>query len=278
MNNAERVVLITGCSSGIGAALARDILARGWTVVATARRPESLHALGEAGADCQRCDVTSDADVRALYAHIGERYGRLDRLINNAGYGAMGPLAEIPLAQVERQLATNVTGVLRMIQGAVGLMKETEGSVIANVGSISGVVPTPFSGAYCASKAAVHTLGEVLRLELAPFGIGVVTIQPGAVASEFGATAERELAGQHSLYAAYETHIRRRATASQEGAMPAEEFARRVFDELQGERPAAVLRLGPKSTFFSALAAGPRRVRDYVLASHFGLAGRDGEP
>src|SRR4051794_40850225 len=181
--------LITGCSSGIGRALAEEFHRRERVVYATARRLEALEPLERQGIRTASLDVNDSASIRALVARLEEDEATVTMLVNNAGYGAMGPLVELPLDELRLQFETNVVGVVALTQALVPGMVARRDGCIVNVGSVSGIMPTPFSGAYCASKAAVHALSDALRMELAPFGIHVVTVQPGAIQSEFGASA-----------------------------------------------------------------------------------------
>jgi NAD(P)-dependent dehydrogenase (short-subunit alcohol dehydrogenase family) len=189
----------------------------------------------------------------------------------------MGPVAELDPVALRRQFDTNVVGAMAVIRAVVpGMVRQGSGCIV-NVGSVSGLLPTPFAGAYCASKAALHALTDALRLELAPFGIRVVSLQPGGVASRFGEAAGAALGGDDaaSLYAPMRDAIRRRAATSQEGAMDAAAFARRVVDAVTARTPPAVLRVGTRSKQMPLLRwLLPVAVLDRILARRFGLAGR----
>jgi short-subunit dehydrogenase len=268
-----KVVLITGCSSGIGEALALAFKKQGHMVHATARRQEALSALASAGMATHSLEVTDETACKRVVDDVVKKSGRIDVLVNNAGYGAFGPLAELPLAEMRRQLEVNVVAPLGLIQKVAPVMARQKGGLIVNIGSVSGVLATPFSGAYCASKAALHLMSDALRMELAPFGIRVVIVQPGAITSRFGegasASAETTIRPD-SLYAACEKAIRKRATLSQQGAMDAGEFASGIVALLDSGRP--LLRLGPKSALLPFLERWlPVKIRDRYLARKFGL-------
>ncbi|GAB3551473.1 SDR family oxidoreductase [Noviherbaspirillum agri] len=272
----KRTALITGCSSGIGRALAGQFHRAGYQVYATARRPETLVELSGAGMRTVALDVTDADSIAALRALMEAEGVKLDVLVNNAGYGAMGPIVEMPLAELRRQFETNVFSTVALVQAVLPRLLAAGNARVVNISSISGVLATPFAGAYCSSKAAVNLLSDALRLELAPFGIQTITVQPGGIASQFGESA-RLSAGDlapDSLYISMQAQIHARATASQEDAMPAEEFARILYERLHVANPPAVIRIGPKSNLLPFLKRWlPTRTLDGILARKFGLDG-----
>ncbi len=266
------VTLITGCSSGIGRALADALRAAGHEVWATARKAEDVAALSAAGFTAVQLDVNDSAALEQLgqrLAPIG-----LDVLINNAGYGAMGPLLDGGVPALQRQFDTNVFAVIGVTRALFPALRRNKGLVV-NIGSVSGVLVTPFAGAYCASKAAVHALSEALRLELAPFGIRVMEVQPGAIASRFASHATQEaeqLLDQASPWWPIRDGIRARARASQDNPTSAEEFAQGAVAALQRPRPPRLLRLGNGSRLMPLVAwLVPKGVLDRVLKKRFGL-------
>ncbi|GDY29802.1 SDR family NAD(P)-dependent oxidoreductase [Gandjariella thermophila] len=268
-----RTALITGCSSGIGHALAEQLAARGLTVYATARDPETLADLAARGIRTDRLDVTDPDSVAAVRDRLRAAGERVELLVNNAGYGLMGPAVDIDPAELRHQFEVNVFGLLRTTQAFAPDMADAGGGRVVNVSSISAVVPTPFAGAYCASKAAVSALSDALRMELAPFGVQVITLEPGGVRSRFGDTARDRLALRDgSRYASITEAIERRASASQEGATPTGEFARAAAEAMLRPRPRAVVRLGAHSRQLPLLKRLlPNRVLDAVMARRFGL-------
>jgi len=275
MTSVVRTALVTGCSTGIGRAVALALHARGLVVYATARKLASLAELHDAGLRIAVLDVDSKASIQALLQRLEQDGAPVDLLVNNAGFGAMGPLAELPVAELQRQFQTNVFSLMAVTQALLPPMFFKGSGCIVNIGSVSGVTATPFSGAYCASKAAVHSLSEALRMELAPFGIHVVTVQPGGIQSEFGTTATAALNatsdGRPSRYAALSNAIAGRASASQDGAMRADVFAQQLVDAVLSESPPAILRIGKHSRTLPALAHLPARARDSLLSRRFGL-------
>ena len=217
--------------------------------------------------------MNDEASIDALMRRLEDDGVTVETLVNNAGYGAMGPLAELPLDELRLQFETNVFAPVAMIQAVVPGMAARGSGRIVNIGSVSGVLPTPFSGAYSASKAAVHALSDALRPELAPFGIQVVTVQPGAIRSQFGATASAGAASRKlSLYEPLAGAIRARSEASQEKPTPADVFARKLADAVLGDHPRPVVRIGRASSLLPfAKRWLPARLLDNALRRRFGL-------
>ena len=271
----SKTVLITGCSSGIGRLLAIRLHEKGYRIYATARSVEKLGELKSRGIQTLSLDVTSSTSIDSALAAITQNGDTVDWLINNAGYGAMGPLAEMPQEEIERQFATNLYGPLALTRALVPAMKKQGGGRILNIGSVSGILVTPFSGAYCATKAALHAVSDALRMELAPFNIDVMVIQPGAIESEFGNNAEASLQrtlGENSLYESVKEGILQRARASQGNPTPTGDFVDDVIRLLEQKEPPAVARIGNGSTAFPLLARWvPTRLLDKALKRKFGL-------
>ncbi len=182
----NRVALVTGASSGIGAATARRLARAGLTVYGAARRLDRLAELAADGVRAVELDVTSDDSMTAAVDHVLSEAGRIDVLVNNAGYGSYGAIEDVPMAEARRQIEVNLFGLARMIQLVVPGMRGRGGGTIVNITSIGGKITTPLGGWYHASKFAVEGLSDALRTELAPFGIDVVVIEPGGIATEWG--------------------------------------------------------------------------------------------
>ena len=269
----NQVVLITGCSSGIGKALAREFARQGHRVLATARSPESLEDLKGEKVWTARLDVTDPASIEGVVNGAPALVGPIDIVVNNAGYALIGPVAELDLDELRTQLETNVVGVVAVTRAVVPQMVERGNGRIVNIGSVSGVTATPFSGAYCASKAAVHLISDSMRMELAPFGIRVITVQPGAVESRFGERAGRgvERFREGSLYSQVFESIEARAGASQVGSMPAADFAHVLVGAVTAPSPPAIFRAGKHSVRLPAMARLPARFRDRIFSRRFRL-------
>jgi len=168
----------------------------------------------------------------------------------------MGPTIELSDSSLRSQFETNVFSPLALIREVAPGMRKSGGGKIVNIGSISGIVTTPFSGAYCASKAALHSLSDALRMELSPFGIKVITVQPGAIKSDFGKAAAKtavDILKPDSWYKWVKEKIINRAEMSQINPTPAENFAADLVSSILKENPPSIIRLGKKSFFLPAL-------------------------
>jgi NAD(P)-dependent dehydrogenase (short-subunit alcohol dehydrogenase family) len=182
----SKTVLITGASSGIGEATARYFLGKGWNVAATMRSPVDIGDWANAeNVICPRLDVTLPETISMAVRETVERFGRIDVLINHAGYALMGPLEGIASAQLDRQFQTNVFGLVSTIQTVLPILRQQRGGVIINVASIGGRLAFPLASSYHASKWAVEGLSESLRYELARFDIKVKIIEPGGIKTNF---------------------------------------------------------------------------------------------
>ena len=273
----QKTILITGCSSGIGAALAVAFHERGHCVFATARRPDSLASLEARGIHALALDVNDDRTIGAALDQVARAVGHLDLLVNNAGFSQVGAVVDLTREDLARQYATNVIAPVAVTARAMPLLRaavsHNGSAVVANVGSIVGLFTTPFAGAYCSSKAALHSLTDALRMELAPLAIRVVSIQPGGVRSSFGRHAEASIRlPPDSLYLSVEQGIRARAQAGQQGATPAEAFVVPVVDALLRDPPPRVIRGGVNSRRLPLLKRWlPPTLFDAKLARVFGL-------
>jgi NAD(P)-dependent dehydrogenase (short-subunit alcohol dehydrogenase family) len=179
-------ILVTGASSGIGAAIVARLAQDGHVVVGTCRNPG---ANDPGGKRMLALDVTSDASVRACVAQFLEQCGRIDVLINNAGYLQAGAIEEVTIDQARAQFETNYFGLVRMVQAVLPTMRAQKSGLVAVTSSLAGIVPLPFWGQYNASKFAVEGLMETLRHELKPLGVQVAMVEPGAIKTPFYATS-----------------------------------------------------------------------------------------
>lgn len=191
---AGKTALITGASSGIGAELARQLAEAGAQLTLTARRAEVLEALAQRIADTGAsrplvvaCDVTRDGDVERVVAESARKWGKLDTVFANAGFGVVGAFRDLSVDDYRRQFETNVFGVLRTISAALPEIEKTRGNVVI-IGSVAGWSSTPNASPYAMSKFAVRALADALTPELAPRGVTVTLISPGFVASDIRRT------------------------------------------------------------------------------------------
>ena len=182
---AMKTVLITGCSSGIGRATATAFLNDDWTVYATARDTDDVAALADAGCETAPLDVTVDDDVRGVVARVVDEQGRIDCLVNNAGTAQLGPLEDVPVDALHDQFDANVYGPHRLTRAVLPHMRARESGTIVNVSSANGRVCIPGTGAYGGSKFALEAMSDALRGEVGEYGIDVVLVEPGPVATQF---------------------------------------------------------------------------------------------
>jgi len=184
-----KTVIITGCSSGIGQATAARLAKGDWTVYATARKPETLAGLENAGCRTLALDVTDEASMVAAVDAVTTESGRIDALVNNAGYSQSGASETLDVDDVRRQFETNVFGLLRLSQLVLPTMRKQGDGRIVNISSMGGRLVFPGGGAYHATKYAVEAFSDALRFEVAGFGIKVVIIEPGLITSNFDQAA-----------------------------------------------------------------------------------------
>lgn len=220
----ERVVLITGASSGIGEACARHLAKRGYLVYGTSRHPSGEEGLFR----MIRMDVDDDRSVASGIAQVLQDAGRLDVIVNNAGFGFAGAIEDTSIEEVRALFETNLFGLLRVCWTVLPRMREQGSGTIVNISSLAGRIGLPYQGLYSATKYAVEGLTEALRMEVRPFGINVVLIEPGDFCTGF-------------------TSNRRYTTASKENPAYRERFQRAIkvaeSDEMKGSSPERIARV-----------------------------------
>ncbi len=271
----ERTVLITGCSSGIGRATVEAFLGEGWTVVATARDESDIADLAERGALTRTLDVTKPAQCQSVIEDVIDETGRLDCLVNNAGYAQFGPLEDVPTRLVETQFDVNVLGPHRLISAALPHMREAERGTIVNVSSVSGRLSAPGMGIYSSSKAALESMSDALRVEAAAFGVDVALVEPGPVETQFDDRAQSSLddldrtGAYEGIYAALEDWD---AVGSM-SSIPPETVASVILEAGVSTDPKARYTVGPSSSYLTLARFLPDRVRDGIFSLLRRLAG-----
>jgi NAD(P)-dependent dehydrogenase (short-subunit alcohol dehydrogenase family) len=268
-------VLITGCSSGVGHAAARAFRAAGFETFATARNSEALQELRALGCRILTLDVTDEQARRAAVSAVEAQFGAVGILVNNAGYAQYGPLEEISLDDMRRQFETNVFGALGLAQLVLPAMRRVGRGRIVNVSSVAGRVSVLGGGPYHASKFALEALTDALRPEVQPFGVAVVNVLPGPIATRFESTLLKSIAdaGADSPYALFRRNLARRMheflRADSFGVMSADHVARIVLKAGTAPRPRTRYNVGLFARFGPfGRALAPDRLVDATTRWH----------
>jgi NAD(P)-dependent dehydrogenase (short-subunit alcohol dehydrogenase family) len=228
MSEPSKAVLITGCSSGIGEATARRLAKSGWTVYATARRPEAIEHLASEGCRTLELDVTSEDSMRTAVEEVERTEGAVGVLVNNAGYSQGGSIEQVPMEAIRRQFETNVFGLVALTQLVLGGMRDQRFGKVVNVGSMGGRLTFPGAGFYHATKHALEAISDAARFELRGFGVDVILVEPGLIKTEYAKAA----------VASYE------ATPEEEDDGPYSKLNRAVQVATVGAYEGALARLG----------------------------------
>ncbi len=266
----SKTALVTGASAGIGEATVKRLLADGYIVYAAARRLDRMAPLASAGARLLSLDLTDDASIVAAVEKIRNETGRLDVLVNNAGYGSFGALEDVPMDEARRQFEVNVFGAARLCQLALPMMRAQKSGKIVNVTSIGGKFGMPFGGWYHATKFALEGLSDSLRLETQPFGIDVIVIEPGAIRTEWSRIARESLIAR-SGDTAYGPNARRMgkifdSEATARRASPPEAVAKVIGDAAAAKRPHIRYAAAGGAPMFLFLARVlPDRAKDAII-------------
>lgn len=263
-----RVVLVTGCTTGgIGYALCEEFARQGCKVYATSRRVETIADFDDASVQKLALDVTSDESVQSVLNHITEVEGKIDVVVNNAGLISAGPIVEQPIEYVKEVFDTNTYAILRVCKAVVPIMAKRRSGLIVNIGSVVGEISTPWNGIYCASKAAVQSISEVLSMECKPLNISVLHVAPGAVRSNISSNAaSRFTLSPDSLYSDYLPNIMQRIYASQgPQSMPSDDFAKQVVSKALQKSPPRYLSIGGHAWLFYIFKWLPRGFVLYLM-------------
>jgi NAD(P)-dependent dehydrogenase (short-subunit alcohol dehydrogenase family) len=276
----EQVILVTGSSSGIGRAVALDAVRRGHRVFASARNPEDLSGMELPGRlTTLALDVTDPASVSKAVAAVMQEAGRLDALVNSAGYGQYGAIEDVSADLWRRQFDVNFFGAIEAIRAALPAMRAARSGTIVNVSSVGGKIAIPFAAPYCAAKHALEALSDALRVEVAPFGVRVVVVEPGPIATRFSATARALVLPFLSRNGPYSPFYRGAERAMevdfQKGALPPEAVARVILRAIESDRPKTRYRLTSMARLYIPLRRLlPDRFFDRQMKKVLGLPDR----
>lgn len=273
MNTEAPVVLISGCSTGIGRALTLEFAFRNWRVFATARKPADIDDLKAPNVETAALDVTREESISQCVDSVIAKAGRIDMLVNNAGVLLIGPLVELETGELRNQFETNVIGLAALTRAVAPHMIKRRFGKIVNMSSVLGELPIPFAGAYCSTKAALSAFSDSLRMELSPFGIQVITVQTGGIITNLSYNADKNLGRfKKTPYGPIiNDYIIAQAHISQENAIPVNEFSKKLVDRLLREKTPKIIRLGKGSTLIPLIAKLPRSLTDVLLSIKFGL-------
>ena len=249
MSKPQRTVLITGASSGIGKATAQLLLVQGWKVIAAARNKESMNDLRASGAEVLSLDITDSQSRQSVVRHIHQQFGTLDALVNNAGFGDVGPIETMPIQTAQKLFEVNVFGLIGLTQMVLPEMRKRGKGRVINLSSIAGRFVTPGAGWYGASKFALEALSDALRLELHQFGIKVVIIEPGLIATRFETVASKSMAeAQRDLaWAPMMKKVQGNWVEGFKRASPADVVAATIHKALDARAPKARYRCGHRA-------------------------------
>jgi short-subunit dehydrogenase len=237
ITSTKKVALVTGASSGIGKAIVKRLLADGLTVYGAARRIDQMQDIRAQGAKVLALDLTDEDSMQSAVAKLLDAEGRIDVLINNAGYGSYGAIEDISIAEARRQFEVNLFGLVRLSQLVLPTMRAAYSGMIVNISSMGGRIWMPIGGWYHASKHALEVVSDALRVETRPFGIHVVVVQPGAIKSEWsGIAADHLIASSRGSVYGVQSDVMARAMRNPSGASP-EVVAAAVSRAVNSKKP-----------------------------------------
>jgi NAD(P)-dependent dehydrogenase (short-subunit alcohol dehydrogenase family) len=271
MDKEKRVVLVTGASSGIGLACATHLAGRGYRVYGTSRRS----GFGPAGGVAMLvADVTDDHSVEQAVAAVLEREGRLDIVVNNAGMGIAGPVENTSIEQAKRQLEVNFFGAFRVCRAVLPALRNQRSGYIVNIGSIGGLIAIPYQAMYSASKFALEGLSESLRMEVRPFGVKVVIIEPGDHKTAITENRTAMAGGTDAYSRSFQAALARTAHDEQSGPGP-EQVARLLYRIVNTRNPRLRYTIGPATQRAAVWLKRflPYSITEYSMRSYFGLGG-----
>lgn len=280
----KKIVVVTGVTGGIGEAIAHLLVEKGHIVYGGDKDVEKLKAMEKLGIKALPLDVTDEGSAKDFVSKVKENEGRIDVLVNCAGYGSYGPMETTSLEEAKKELDVNVLGLARMSQEVMPIMREQTSGTIINMSSTGGKYTLPFGGWYHASKYAVEALSDAMRMELSPFGVNVAIIEPSGIATPFGNTVAKSL-NDSSLGTVYEDDAAVMVKAYE--AMFSEkskavgspnQVAKTVLKIIGKKKPRTRYRVGPFATTLVILRhIWPNRFFDWVMKKVMMKASKKGK-
>lgn len=269
-SNNKKVVLVTGSSSGIGLATAEYLHLKGYCVYGASRNVKNKNSNSFIRTTM---DVTDSNSVKEAVGHIVNREGKIDSLINSAGYGLAGPIEETSEEEVLSQFNTNFLGTFRVSNAVLPYMRERKSGKIITISSLAGISSLPFQGFYCASKFALEAMCEALRMEISEFGIHVILVEPGNYHTQF--TQNRKTTGlsENSIYKSTFSKALLEIEHEEKNGPTPEKIASLIHRIIEKSKPALRYKIGPfKEVVFTSLKnILPYSLYEYVLKLHYRL-------
>ena len=269
----NEVCLVTGASSGIGKDISEELINNGYIVYAVARRVERLKELESLGAKVLFLDLRDESSIKSVVDRIISEAGKIDVLINNAGVGLLAPVKETPIEKVREEFEVNFFGPLKLTQMVLPHMIKRKKGKIINISSVSAKVSILMYGWYSASKAAMEMVSDALRMEVKPFGIDVIVVEPGSIKSEWYKNATRYLneitRGTH--YESIANHIIKNMVKRQKGKLPSPEVVSKAILKIvkaRNPKPRYILTSEAKLILFLKWIL-PERIFYWILNNHF---------
>ena len=269
----SEVCLVTGASSGIGKDISEKLISNGYVVYAVARRVERLKELESLGAKVLFFDLRDESSIKSVVDRIISEAGKIDVLINNAGVGLLAPVKETPIEKVREEFEVNFFGPLKLTQMVLPYMIKRKRGKIINISSVSAKVSILMYGWYSASKAAMEMVSDALRMEVKPFGIDVIVVEPGSIKSEWYKNATRYLdeITKGTYYEGVANHIIKNMVKRQEGKLPSPEVVSKAILNIvkaRNPKPRYILTSEAKLILFLKWIL-PEQIFYWILNNHF---------
>ncbi|MGG0717542.1 oxidoreductase [Robertmurraya massiliosenegalensis] len=272
----NRVVLITGASAGMGEAAAKLFYEKGYIVYAGARRIEKMEHLQQLGINTRYLDVTNTESIQSFVNEILQKEKRIDILINSAGYGSFGALEDVSPEEAKRQFDVNVFGAVNLTQLVLPTMREQRSGKIVNISSIGGQIYTPLGGWYYASKHALEAISDTLRLEMKPFGVDVIIIEPGGTATEWQKVTNEHMLAATSMDSPYRSLVEQFASIEETGFATSEDIAKLIYKSVTDRKPKTRYQLRFSEKLIVVLARKlPYKMFDRIMLSQMKMLSKN---